>query len=133
MAVGQTTDFILPVNDVLGGDFRELSFAEIGENLLLDDTLLSEPCVKLQLGLNVLFVQRYEALKGHVDVGLLLHQELPFPCLCFLLGGKATLELLLPLALPVGVAELHIPSAVFLVLKCRHNQIPFLSKLSLVP
>ena len=86
----------------------------------MNDTLLGEPGVQLQLGFDIPFVEFNEALEGHIQIRLLLHEELPFPGECGFLGGKTTLEFLLPLTAPVGVAELHIPCAVFFVLKCCH-------------
>ena len=78
-------------------------------------------------------VEGNEALKGHVHIGLLLHQELPFPFQRFSFGGKTTLEFLLALTLPVGVAELHIPGAGVLVLERCQNYSPFRSVSVLVP
>ena len=89
--------------------------------ILLDDTFLGEPGVELQLGLDILLIECNKALESHVDICLLLHQEFPFPRLCFPLGGKSPFELLLSLATPVGVAELHIPCAIVLVFKCCHQ------------
>ena len=43
------------------------------------------------IGLHILLIELGEALKGHVHIGLLLHQKLPFPRLGLFLGGKATL------------------------------------------
>ena len=121
MTIGQLPYFVLPVDDVLGCDLRELSIPKIREDFLLNDALFGKPCVQFELWLHVFLVQRHEALKAHVDVRLFLHQELPFPCLCLLLGSKATLQFLLPGSLPIGVAKLHIPCTVVPVLKCCHK------------
>ncbi len=126
-------DFVLPAHNVLGCDLRKLPLGKIGQDLLFDDALLGEPGIELQLGLNVPLIEGDEALKGHVHIGLLLHQELPFPFQRLSLGGKAPFELLLALTLPVGVAELHIPGAVILVLERCHNYSPFLAVSILVP
>ena len=45
----------------------------------------------------------------HIDVSLLLHQELAFPCLRLFLGRKTALQFLLALTAPVSIAKLHIP------------------------
>ena len=82
---------VLPVDHITGGDFRELAFFEIRQNLCADDMLLAEPCVELQLGLDVFFVKRHKALKAHIDVSLLLHQKLALPCLRLFFRGKAAL------------------------------------------
>ena len=100
---------VLPVDHITGGDFRELAFFEIRQNLCADDMLLAEPCVELQLGLDVLFVERHKALEAHIDISLLLHQKLAFPRLSLFLGCKTALQFLLALTAPVGIAKLHIP------------------------
>ena len=124
--VCQLPDRVLPIHHILGGDFRQFPLSKIRQDFLLDDTLFCQPGVQLQLGLHVLLIELGEALKGHVHIGLLLHQELPLPRLGLLFGGKATLQLLLALSLPVRIAELDVPSAVGLVLKRRHRLItPF--------
>ena len=82
---------VLPVDHITGGDFRELALLEIRKNLRADDMLLAEPCVELQLGLDVFFVKRHKALKAHIDVSLLLHQKLALPCLRLFFRGKAAL------------------------------------------
>ena len=116
---------VLPVDHILGGDLCQLPLAEVGQDLLLNDALLGFPGVQFDLGLDVLLVQLCKALEAHVHICLLFHQEGALPCQGFPLGGKAALELLLPLAPPVGVAELYIPGAVFLVLECSHSQTSF--------
>ena len=126
-------DLVLPAHDVLGCDLRQLPLGKIGQDLLLDNALLGAPGVEFQFGLDVLLIEGNKALKGHVHIGLLLHQELTFPFQCLPLGGKATLELLLALTLPVGVAELHIPGAVVFVLERCHDYSPFLTVSVLVP
>ena len=82
---------VLPVDHITGGDFRELAFFEIRQNLCADDMLLAEPCVELQLGLDVLFIERHKAFEAHIDVSLLLHQKLALPCLRLFFRGKAAL------------------------------------------
>ena len=52
---------------------------------------LAEPCVELQLGLDVFFVKRHKALEAHIDISLLLHQKLAFPRLRLFFRGKAAL------------------------------------------
>lgn len=122
LAVGvrQLPHFILPADDVSGCDVRELPLAQVGQDLGLDETFLVEPGVELQFGLDICLVELVEALQGHAKVGLFLHQKLPFPIQSLPLGGKAPLQLLLPLALPVGVAELDIPLAAVFILIRRH-------------
>ena len=71
--------------------------------------LLAEPCVEFQLGLDVLFIESHKALEAHIDISLLLHQKLAFPCLSLFLGRKTALQFLLALTAPVGIAKLHIP------------------------
>ena len=100
---------VLPVDHITGGDLRELALFEIRQNLCADDMLLAEPCVELQLGLDVLFIERHKALETHIDISLLLHQKLAFPCLRLFLGRKTALQFLLALTAPVGIAKLHIP------------------------
>lgn len=133
MTVSHFPDLVLPAHDVFGCDLRKLPLGKVRQDLFLDDALLGELGVELQLGLNVLLIEGDKALKGHVYIGLLLDQELSFPFQSFPLGGKAPLEFLLALTLPVGVAELHIPGAVFPVLKRCHKLSPFRSVLVLVP
>jgi len=91
VAFSHFPDLVLPAHDVLGRDLRQLPLGKVRQNLLFDDALLGEPGVELQLGLNVPLIESNEALKGHVHIGLLLHQKLPFPRLGLFLGGKATL------------------------------------------
>ena len=112
---------VLPVDYILGRDLGKLLLSEIRQDLLLDDALLGLPGVQLDPGLDILFVQLREALEGHIDVGLLLHQEFPFPGLGFTLGCEAALHFLLALTLSVGIAELHKPGAVFFVLEYTHG------------
>ena len=119
--VGHGAHFILPVDHILGRDLGKLLFSEIGQDLLLNDALFGLPGVQLDPGLDILLVQLREALEGHIDVGLLLHQEFPLPGLGFALGGEAALHFLLALTLPVGIAELHKPGAVFFVLEYTHG------------
>ena len=126
-------DFVLPAHNVLGRDLRQLPLSKIGKDLLFDDALLGKPGVELQLGLNIPLIEGDEALKGHVHIGLLFHQELPFPFQRLPLSCKAPFELLLALTLPVGVAELYIPGTVVLALKRCHNYSPFLAVSVLVP
>ena len=133
MTVPHFPNLVLPAHNVLGSDLRQLPLGKVGQNLLFDDTLLGEPGVELQLGLNIPFIESNEALKGHVHIGLLFHQELPFPFQRLPLGDKAPFEILLALTLPVGVAELYIPGSVVLVLKRCHNYSPFLAVSVLVP
>ena len=133
MTVSHLPNLVLPAHNVLGRDLRQLPLGKIGQDLLFYDALLGKPGVELQLGLNVPLIESNEALKGHVHIGLLFHQELSFPLQRFSLGGKTTLELLLALTLLVGVAELHIPGAVVLVLERCHNYSPFLVVSVLVP
>ena len=125
VAVPHFPNLVLPAHNVLGCNLRQLPLGKVRQNLLFDDALLGEPSVELQLGLNVPLIESNEALKGHVHIGLLLHQELPFPFQRFSFGGKTTLEFLLALTLPVGVAELHIPGAVVLVLNAAMITPPF--------
>ncbi len=129
VTVPHLPDLVLPAHDVLGCDLRQLPLGKIGQDLLFDDALLGEPGVELQLGLNVPLIESNKALKGHVHIGLFLHQELPFPFQRLPLGGKAPFELLLALTLPVCVAELHIPSAVVLVLERCHKLLPLSRRL----
>jgi hypothetical protein len=91
LGVRQPSDHVLPVHHVLGGDFRQFALSKIRKDFLLDDALFCQPGVQLQLGLHILLIELGEALKGHVHIGLLLHQKLPFPRLGLFLGGKATL------------------------------------------
>ena len=56
MTICKIANFILPVNDVLGRNLRQLPFGKVGQNLLLDDALFGEPGVELQLGLDVLLI-----------------------------------------------------------------------------
>ena len=133
MTVSHLPNLVLPAHNVLGRDLRQLPLGKIGQDLLFYDALLGKPGVELQLGLNIPLIESNEAPKGHVHIGLLFHQELSFPLQRFSLGGKTTLELLLALTLLVGVAELHIPGAVVLVLERRHNYSPFLAVSVLVP
>ena len=133
MTVPHLPDLVLPAHDVLGRNFRQLPLGKIGQDLLFDDALLGEPGVELQLGLNVPLIESNEALKGHVHIGLLFHQELPFPFQRFSLGGKAALELLLAFTLPIGVAKLNIPGAIVLIFERCHNYFSFLSVSDLVP
>lgn len=129
MTVPHFPDLVLPAHDVLGCDLRQLPLGKIGQDLLLDNALLGALGVEFQLGLDVLLIEGNEALKGHVHIGLLFHQELPFPFQGLPFGGKAPFELLLALALPVGVAELHIPGAVILVFECCHKSLPLSHRL----
>ena len=133
VTVRHLPDLILPAHNVLGCDLRKLPLGKIGQDFLFDNALLGEPGVELQLGLNVPLIEGDEALEGHVHIGLLFHQELPFPFQRLSLGGKAPFELLLALTFPVGVAELHIPGAVVLVFKRCHDYSPFLAVSVLVP
>ena len=119
--VRQFSDLILPVDNILGCNLRQFSLGEIRQDLLFDDALLCKPGIELQLWFDILLIQLDEALKGHIDVRLFLHQELTFPGKSLLLGGKPTLEFLLPLTFPVGIAKLYIPGTVVLVLKRCHN------------
>ena len=133
MTVSHLPNLVLPAHNVLGRDLRQLPLGKIGQDLLFYDALLGKPGVELQLGLNIPLIESNEALEGHVYIGLLLHQELSFPFQRFSFGGKPSFKFLLAFTLPVGIAELHIPSAVFLVLKRCHNYTPFRSVSILVP
>ena len=129
MTVPHFPDLVLPAHDVLGCDLRQLPLGKIGQDLLLDNALLGEPGIEFQLGFNVLLIEGNEALKGHVHIGLLFHQELPFPFQGLPFGGKAPFEILLALTLPVGVEELHISGAVVLVLERCHKLLPLSRRL----
>ena len=133
MTVPHLPDLVLPAHNVLSRNLRQLPLGKIGQEFLFYDALLGKPGIELQLGLNVPLIESNEALKGHVYIGLLFHQELSFPFQRLSLGGKAPFEFLLALSLPVGIAELHIPGAVVLVLERRHNYSPFLAVSVLVP
>lgn len=129
MTVPHFPDLVLPAHDVLGRDLRQLPLGKIGQDLLLDNALLGEPGIEFQLGFNVLLIEGNEALKDHVHIGLLFHQELPFPFQGLPFGGKAPFEILLALTLPVGVEELHISGAVVLVLERCHKLLPLSRRL----
>ena len=120
MTVGKVANFILPVNNVLSRDLRQLPLAEIRQNFLLDNTFLSKPGVEFQLGLDVLFVQGNKALKCHIYIGLFLHQEFPFPGQRLFFGCKTAFKLLLALTPPVRVTELNIPGSVVFIFECGH-------------
>ena len=46
MPIFQLADLILPANNIPGRDLRELAFAEIGQNFLLNDALFCDPGIE---------------------------------------------------------------------------------------
>ena len=46
MPIFQLANLILPANNIPGRDFRELAFAEIGQNFLLNDALFCDPGIE---------------------------------------------------------------------------------------
>ena len=56
VTICKIANFILPVNDVLGRNLRQLPLGKVGQNLLLDDAFFGEPGIELQFGFDVLLI-----------------------------------------------------------------------------
>ena len=104
---------VLPLHDVPCGDVAELLVPEIGQELLLDEVLLREPCVLLELGAYVPLVKMQILLEGHVGIGAGFEQEPALPLQRLALEFEPALALLLVLAGPVGISGPDIPCSVF--------------------
>lgn len=115
---------VLPGDDVFRVDIAETALSEVGEKLRPGDMILCSPSALLQTRTHVLLVQLAEGFEGHVEVSgiLLLKGALPFQRFAF--GGEAALAFLLPLTLPVLIANHGILAAILFVLIDGHRVAP---------
>ena len=94
---------VLPGQDVLRLNLRNLALAEVRQQLRADDVFLGVPGVLLDAALHVGGIDLHKAGKGHIEIALRLVHLLALPGQRLSLGGKPALCRLLPFTLPIGV------------------------------
>lgn len=95
---------VLPADDVDGLDLGHPHLPEEGDDLVLDHVFLGQPGVLPDSRLDLGGVHVDEVRKEHIHGPIVDRQEVLFPHECFVLGGKAPLDLM-PLRTPAVTVE----------------------------
>ena len=115
LGISLVDEFRLPFANISRSYLIHFLFSEIRKHLVIHNVVLIDHGMLPEPRFHILEVQIREVLKPHVEIALLLQQEIPKPFLGFPSRVKSPLHALSELSRPVTIAILNQPFSCLLV------------------